>query len=650
MSAKKTPDLILGTAGHIDHGKSALVCALTGTDPDRLAEEKRRGITIELGFAQLELPDGTTMGVVDVPGHERFVRQMIAGATGIDVALLVIAADDGIMPQTIEHLAVLQTLGVSSCVVALTKTDLVDDEWIEFMRGEIHSYLADTPYAGADIVAVSSRTRAGLDELLDAIARACHGVSHNRIGDKTRLPIDRIFSIRGAGTVATGTLWSGTIHTDDTVEILPSRLTCRVRSIQVHNSDVDEARAGNRVALNLSGVSTDEVRPGDFIVAPGLVEPTDHFDAWLSCRDIAAHGKPLKSGERMHIAHGTREVLGRVLFCDGREQLGDGQSTMAQIRLEEPLPVSYGDRFIIRKYSPVQVAGGGMVLLAHPRHRTNLVAGEHTLLEALRDGDLQTAVESLAALETTPFSVAELVHTIGIDDKDVTPCVVEGCRRKHMTRIGDTATRENPNESSAFYTTTATRQRLLATLDRTLRAAASAHPDEAGVSKDALRRTCFPRMSPECFDAILDEATRAGAIVRVGGLIGHPSAQGSAKQAQQEAAEVLLQKLRDSGLETPTVTEMAEQTGIAPALVRKAMALLEESGDVFRLTSESFISEAALKGAKRTIGTWLDGGGDGTAAALRDALGTTRKYAIPLLEYLDAGGFTVRDGDVRRLR
>ena len=280
-------DLVLGTAGHIDHGKSSLVLALTGTDPDRLAEEKKRGITIELGFAQLTLPDGRTMGVVDVPGHERFVRHMIAGATGIDVALLVIAADDGVMPQTIEHAAVLETLGISRCVVALTKTDMVDAEWVEFMESEVRSFLETTPYANAPIVPVSSKTGTGLDDLLMALQNACKGAQRVHAGEAVRFPIDRAFSIKGAGTVVTGTLWSGIVQPGDSLELLPQNVICRVRSVQRHGADVARAQAGNRVAMNLVGVGTDEVHPGDFAATPGTVVPSDRFDAqfpWKQAR------------------------------------------------------------------------------------------------------------------------------------------------------------------------------------------------------------------------------------------------------------------------------------------------------------------------------------------------------------------------------
>ena len=348
------PSLILGTAGHIDHGKSTLIRALTGTDPDRLAEEKRRGITIELGFAQLALPDGRTMGVVDVPGHERFVRQMIAGATGIDVALLCIAADDGVMPQTVEHLHVLELLGVRTMVVALTKSDLVDAEWAEFMRDEIRARLAETPYASAPIIPVSANDGTGLDELKQAISDACGNTAsvHDADGASARLPIDRAFTIKGSGTVVTGTLWSGTVSVDDELELLPVGRRVRVRSVQEHGASVQTAAAGSRTALNLAGVGTDEVRPGMFLATPGAIEPTDRFDAWFTYLGSARNDNPFASGTSVRVAHGTSEVPGRVLLMDGASKLEPGAAALVQVRLEEPLPLARGDRFVARTFSP----------------------------------------------------------------------------------------------------------------------------------------------------------------------------------------------------------------------------------------------------------------------------------------------------------
>ncbi len=359
--------LIIGTAGHIDHGKSTLIKALTGTDPDRLAEEKKRGITIELGFAQLLLPDGTIAGIVDVPGHEKFIRQMIAGATGIDIALVCVAADDGIMPQTREHLAVLELLGVTTCVVALTKCDLVDSEWLELVKEEITAELASSSFNEAPIVAVSAREGWGLDELKEVLSKSVATSPTPNLTGPVRMPVDRVFTIKGAGTVVTGTLWQGTVRPDDELELLPKGISARIRSIQVHDKEVEHSSAGTRTALNLANLSTKEIRPGDFLITPQTLNSSDRFDARFTYLPLLSAQKPLISGTSVRIAHGTRETMGRILLMDNQTSLEPRQTAFAQIRLNEPLPLSHGDHFIVRLLSPARVIGGGVVLNGAPQ-------------------------------------------------------------------------------------------------------------------------------------------------------------------------------------------------------------------------------------------------------------------------------------------
>ena len=632
-------NLVLGTAGHIDHGKSSLVLALTGTDPDRLAEEKKRGITIELGFARLDLGDGRFMGVVDVPGHEKFVRQMIAGSTGIDVALLVIAADDGVMPQTREHVAVLQTLGVPTCVVALTKIDLCEPEWVEMITEDVALFLESTPYAGAPIVPVSSRTGEGVDDVRAALARASKGAValHRTAG--MRQPVDRVFTIKGAGTVVTGTLWSGSVHPGDTVEILPRKRTCRVRTIQVHDEPVDEAAAGNRVALNLADVKTDEVRPGDFLATPGLIEPTMRFDAHFTYLDSAKSGKPLESGARMHVAHGTKEVLGRVRFADGLKRLAPGESCLAQVRLEEPLPVSLGDRFIVRTYSPVSVAGGGQILQAHPRARTNL-RDERAVLEALVAGNRQDAARIVLEQRNVPLTASDLARRFGISEESAQALLQAEVDARHAKPVGE-----------MWYATTSSIRRSVSAIEKTLLEFHAENPTKAGLAKEELRQKCLPQVDAACFDALIAEAIEAKSAVVAGGLVGHPTAQGVAQQAEKEAAEALVTALVGYGLTPPSVAELAAEVGVEVALARRALARLRDEGRVYRVTTEQYCDTAAVEACKRAVADVLQAGGVGTVAGLKDAMGgISRKYAVPLLEAFDAEGFTAREGDVRTLR
>lgn len=643
QESQPAPNVVLGTAGHIDHGKSSLVRALTGTDPDRLAEEKKRGITIELGFAQLKLPDGTAMGVVDVPGHEHFVRQMIAGSTGIDLALLVIAADDGIMPQTIEHLAVLRTLGVKTLVVALTKTDLVDEEWIAFVSDEIRTWLADTPYANADIVPCSSRTGAGLDELRCALQKAAARTEHSKFGRQLRLPIDRVFTIRGAGTVVTGTLWSGTARPGDVAEVLPSGLTSRIRSVQMHGQPVDAAPAGNRVALNLPDLKKEQIHPGDFLAAPDSLQPTDRFDARVTFIDTAGQGKPLPSGTRMHIAHGTREVQGRVLFMDGLKELASGQSAFAQIRLEEPLPVSAGDRFVIRTWSPVSVAGGGCVLLSYPRRRTRLTPNERELLQASESGDLQTAAIDVVKAQAQPVGAVAVARAIGTEREPVRRALDAAVKNRKLIRLGEAGSAE------ATFATKSLRQRYVAGIERALVAFHAAHPGQAGLPKARLAQQVAPHLEATAFEALLGEAVHDGKAIVVGGQVGHPASQGAARKAQEQEAQTLLGALQAGGAAPTMPPKLFDEAGLGAKTGQHALTTLVRDGRAVHIGGDLYLAADALEHCKQAVCAHLETGGVGTVAALKDAMGTSRRYAVPLLEYFDTQGVTVRSGDIRSL-
>ena len=640
MKGEDAQDLILGTAGHIDHGKSSLVLALTGTDPDRLAEEKKRGITIELGFARLELSNGTTLGIVDVPGHERFVRQMIAGATGIDLALLCIAADDGIMPQTVEHLAVLELLDIPSCVVALTKADLVDEEWIAFMTDEIRARLASSSFADAPIIAVSSRTNRGLDELKEALAETARTAHRTKAGGAARLPVDRTFTIKGAGTVATGTLWAGSLAVGDEVEVLPAGIRTRIRSLQVHGESVDRADDGHRTAINLNAVSTDEVRPGDFITEPGTVVPTDRFDADITYLGMPGSTKPLESGTRVRVAHGTREVTGRVLLLGGADSLEAESRAYAQIRLDDKLPVAWRDRFVLRSFSPVHVIGGGVVLRAHPRRTTTLKRGAEALLDALRAQDERAAVRSAFALETMPVTAKDISRSSGVD---------ESIARDTLEELASEGQAVLLEGRMAFYTTKSAIQRHRSALENALMKFHSESPSSTGIAKDALRKSAFPRASEEAFDAILSDAVSSGVAVTSGGEISHPKAGAGAQKALELAVERLGSTLFDAGITPPSVSDLIDASGLEPSLARRAVGELEKRGKACRISQDLCFDKAALDKLEAAARNRL-AQGPASAAELKEAMGTSRKYAIPLLEYFDAQGVTRREGDMRCIR
>ncbi len=632
------PSLVLGTAGHIDHGKSALVKALTGTDPDRLPEEQERGVTIELGFAQLKLPSGRAMGVVDVPGHEKFVRQMVAGATGIDVVLLVVAADDGVMPQTREHLAIVDLLGIERGVVAITKADLADDEWIDIVRSDVEELLGGTSIQGAPIVAVSARTGTGLPELLATIDTVAAQATARHADLPMRLPVDRVFTIAGAGTVVTGTMWSGSAKRDDAVEIYPEGERARVRSVQVHGAAVDEAHAGQRVAINLAGVERHGIARGDVIAAPDTLTVTDRFDARFTYLGMPGEDKPFVSGARVHINHGTREVLGRVLLMDA-EQLLPGEAGLAQVRLEEPLAPRYGDHFIVRSYSPVYTIGGGIVLDALPPRRTQLKDHERELLAALVAHDLSSASTGLLAARGVPMTSAQVAAALGV----TRGVVADELNRARLDRL--------KVGSDTYFVTPDALEALVAGVERELLAFHDANPTTTGISKSALRDLVDKRVEPKVFDEVLARGAERGAVTVDGGQAYHPRAAVTAHNAEADAEAALLPLIESQGLEPGSVAELAASAGVEQGTTRKVLGKLVNDGRVVRVNSELHFSAAAIEDARTTIAEEIGRRPQGaTAADLRNALGVSRKYAIPLLEYFDARGVTKRVGDLRVLR
>ncbi len=638
--SETAPSLVLGTAGHIDHGKSALVKALTGVDPDRLDAEKQRGITIELGFARLDLGDGLSVGVVDVPGHERFVRQMIAGASGIDLALLCIAADDGIMPQTREHLAVLELLGIGNCVVALTKADLVDEDWLKLVTNDVTECLATTPYQDAPIVAVSSVTGQGLDELKDVLADAVRKTTRRTRRGGIRLPVDRVFTIKGAGTVVTGTLWSGEAAAGEEVKILPGGKRSRIRSVQVHGEEVEAAQPGHRVALNLNQIGTDEISPGDFIAAPDAPQASDRFDAYLTYLGAPEWDRPLESGMRVHVAHGTREVIGRVLLMNRQKTLEKGQSAYAQIRLDEDLPIAWQDRFVIRSFSPVYVIGGGTVLRAHPRRTTNLTDADKALLDALREGDEAQVARAAFELSTLPVDASHLAVLSGLDEASART-ELETLQKEGVAK---------PLPGSDYYTSASFIQKAGAQIEAALLDFHTAEPNESGITKEALRRRCFPQADATCFDALVAQAEADGkATVTSRGLISHPSASAATQQLEEEAADKLAGILGEAGLTPPMTEDLIKDSGLDSSLAYRALGQLEDEGRIQQIGQSFYIDREALTTLEEAVRTRLANGATASAAELKEAMQTSRKYAIPLLEYFDAKKITRREGDLRRL-
>ncbi len=630
-------NFIIGTAGHIDHGKTELVKALTGTDTDRLKEEKERGISIELGFAEIELPGGTIAGVVDVPGHEHFVKNMLAGATGFDMVLLVVAADDGVMPQTVEHLAIVDLLGVEDGVVVITKADLVDEDMLELVREDVAEAVAGTVLEEAEVVVTSSRTGRGLDGLMEAVAGVAEKVHLRDSGGPFRLPVDRVFTLKGIGTVITGTLWEGNVADGDEAVIQPGERKVRVRDIQVHGEDVERAYAGQRVALNLPGISTAEIERGDVIGTPGYLHPTLMLDATLAIIESAP--RALKNRARVRLHHGTREVMARAVLLGGREELRPGEEAYVQFRLERPVIALYGDRYILRSYSPVTTIGGGRVLDSRPRKHRHHQSFVLDSLEKRDQGEPHELVLLVVQEGGLPLSYRELLTSTEMGEERLKPALEELLSRAELMEIA--------GDSGPLYITPA----LLAGLTERMAAITGelheANPLKPGVEKEALRQRMGAGMVAEVFEALLRHAVSAGRLEVEAGRVRIAGMGRSLSTKEREQKGRLLRAVSEGGFSPPMFKEMMETSGLNRNKLRDILVMLLEEGEIEQVNPDYFLARGKIADAEKSIRSRLAERGRLGVGDVREMLGASRKYAIPLLEYFDRNRVTRRDGDFR---
>ncbi len=630
---------LIGTAGHVDHGKTALIKALTGIDADRLRQEKERGMTIDLGFAPIVLPSGQVAGVVDVPGHERFIKNMLAGAHGVDVALLVVAANEGVMPQTLEHLDILQLLGVREGVVAITKADLAeDDEWLELVVEDVRETLAGTSLAEAPVIPVSARTGRGLDELVAAMDQAVgRAVLGGEEWSFARMPIDRVFAIPGHGTVVTGTLTAGRIKPGDRLELLPSGSMVRVRQVQVHDATVEEAVRGQRVALNLAGVDRNQIERGMAIAEPGMMEPSAMFDVELVLLESA---DPIKHGERLHLYVGTAEVLCRARTI-GTDQAGPGQLVFAQLELEEEIAAARGDRFIVRTYSPMKTAGGGRILASSRGRRRRFreeTMREFKILSAGDDSALAGFFASRIVSErSAPASFSDVARAMCAEPARVRDILEEGAAQGWAVAFGD-----SPDGRS--YMPRDDWDRVMAVIARALSDYHSSEPLRAGMAREELRTRIMPSWDGKAFSMLVARAAEDGLIEERGTAVALPTHVVSLNSEQQRARE-RLEAAYLSSLMSPPERSQALAEGIPQAI----LDYLIDLGVLVRVGPELLFHRDALSRAVEIARELGAGGRQFTAAQFRDACGNTRKYAVALLEYLDANRITVRIGDERVL-
>jgi len=622
---------VIGTAGHIDHGKTALVKALTGIDTDRLPEEKRRGITIDLGFASW-FTDDYQIGFVDVPGHERFVKNMLAGAGGIDSVLLVVAADESIKPQTREHFAICKLLGIRTGVVAITKSDLVDLDILELVRLEIEELVAASFLAGKPIVPVSSVTGAGLDALRKAILASVAGIDDRDATTRVfRLPIDRVFTMKGFGPVITGTTFSGHLKIESEVEVLPGGFHSRARAIQVHGEPREVASAGERTSINLPDIALEDLHRGQQILIPNTLRTSQVITARL---DLLAEAKPLKEQTRIRFHHLAGELLGTIRFVDDTgAELKPGRGAFVQIRLESPVVAVAGDRFVIRRYSPAFTIGGGVILDAHLPKLSRSTRPE--LLQTLLDGTLADRVELMAKLEgLRGLTIREVQARTGIRIETLTK------ELKNLAHLADAGDRRwiHADVIADF------RHRAMEFLDRHFQKNRMA----VDVSKgEFVQKLIPPGSDPAVINYLLQDLAREKIIRMEGDAIDIPGRSKKLGGAEGELARMIESKFADAGLQPPPVSELIQSIPQKPRVIEGVVGFLVKQGSLVRLADGVYVHRTVLDAARQRMA--LRRGETIDVGQFKDFFGLSRKIAIPLLEYFDREGVTKRVGDSRRV-
>ena len=620
---------IVGTAGHIDHGKTAMVRRLTGVDTDRLPEEKKRGISIDLGFAPLVTPAGVGVGIVDVPGHERFVKNMLSGVGGIDLVLLVIAADEGVMPQTREHLAIVKLLGVARGIVVLTKSDLAERDWIELVKRDVSALLAATPLAGAPIVEFSATTGEGQPELLAELDRQLEGLAARSTEEPARLPIDRVFTVEGFGTVVTGTLWRGHVRTGDALELAPAGDATRVRRVQVHGRTVDEALAGQRTALALHGIERDQVARGDWVIAPGSLRASATLDVRFELLDDVPRAWARNVRVRFHL--GASEIIGRLVLLDA-DTLEPGGSALAQLRLERPTMAARGDRFVIRAYSPSRTVGGGSVIepVAGRRRR----GGELDQLAVFETGSLEARVLQRLANEASLQPTAALARAVSEPEAAVAAS---------LARLHQAALVEQP--AAGRWLAPARWNDVRAAIERDVTSFAARYPSRFGIPKGELKSGLKATIDAALFDAAFDSLARDGALEQRGERVRPADSPWEPPAETLHALERLESDLEAAGFGVPEAPLWAAKLGAAAGEVAALGYFL---GRLVRVSQEYTLTTRQLDDLRGRIAAHFAKRPSLTVADFQDLAGVSRKWGVPLLEHSDRVGWTARVGDERR--
>lgn len=626
-------NIIIGTAGHVDHGKTALIKALTGIETDRIKEEKKRGITIELGFAYLDLPDGEKAGIIDVPGHEKFVKNMLAGAGGIDLALLVVAADEGFMPQTREHLGILSLLNISEGIIVVTKKDMVDEDWLEIVCDEVRQEVQGTFLENAQIIPVSSYTGEGIEQLRQAIFTMIDQKTQIKNLDVPfRIPVDRIFSVEGFGTVITGTLIEGTMKVGDPVTVYPSRIESRIRNLQVHSQDVQEAYAGQRVAVNLAGLKKTDLNKGDVIAVPDSMHTTMMIDIHLTV--LKDCDREIRNATRLHLYHGARDILCKIVLLD-RDSVGAGESCYAQLRLEEEIAVKTGDRFVLRFYSPVETIGGGVILDSNPfKHKRNDAAVLESL--KLKEGGsdrekISAALRDYSArFETLDF----LQIQTGIPKEQFDQQINKLIKDKVAFRVSDNVVIHTDYLN-----------RLKDSAVKLLESYHKENPLREGMKKDEFRNKLIKYEDISVVDKITDSLVNRKVLKYVNNCVALADFEVQQDNNQQEIENAFLQ----GGFSSESPDQIAARFPKVKNF-KQVLESLVNTGKLVRVEEKILLHADYYNKALTLAKEHVDQNGQITLAEMRDLMGASRKFAVAVLEYWDKRGITKKVGDARTFK
>lgn len=627
-------NIIIGTAGHIDHGKTTLIKALTGRNTDRWEEEQRRGITIDLGFTYFDLKSGDRVGIIDVPGHEKFINNMVAGVVGMDLVMLVIAADEGIMPQTREHMDILGLLGIEKSIIVLNKCDLVEEEWIELVEEEVKEELEGTFLENAPVMKVSAATGQGIPELIDMIEKlTADEVEQKDINTIPRLPIDRAFSMSGFGTVITGTLLAGSITKEDTLEMYPIGKECKIRSIQVHGQPVERCYAGQRVAINLSNIKKSEIKRGCVLAPPNNMKNTMMLDVKMNI--LPSSMRILTNHARLHLFTGTSEVLCRAILLD-KEEIGPGESGYVQLRLEEEIALRRGDKFIVRFYSPMETIGGGVVLEPNPTKKKRFHQETIEELERKESGSSEDIIDMhIHNSKDSMMTVAELakITALSLDEvtEDVKSLEDQGMIKVfHMKK--DSYTWHSSNDK-AFQTE----------LVEKLSDYHEKHPYRYGMQKAEIHNTFLKKVKPTVFDLYIDNLVEEGVIKRHNEFLSLPSHEIKKDALYEKTEKKLLEVFEKAQLDFPKLSEV-DMDGIESDVIDDILLLLMEEGKIIKLGEELYTLTPYIENSKKIIQGLLSQKDLITMGEIRDALETSRKNAKLIVEYMDSIKVTKRNG------